>query len=112
MALGAEVTLVLETAALPLLPDAVALCAAGFTCGGTKSNAEHVASRVRWAPGLAEGVIGLVNDPQTSGGLLIAVPPARLAELREAATEAGAPCAAVVGEVRLRGADDPYVDFV
>jgi len=112
MARGADVTLVIETGALPQLPDAAELCAAGFTCGGTKSNAAFTAGQARYAAEISEGMIGLVNDPQTSGGLLVAVAPDRVAEARDALRDGGALVAAVVGEVRSRTDGDPYLDIV
>ncbi|MBK6900392.1 MAG: selenide, water dikinase SelD [bacterium] len=111
MALGAGVQLRLDTAALPLLPDAVGLCGRGFTCGGTRSNRAFGASRVGYAPSLGEDVIGLVNDPQTSGGLLFAVPPERCEEARATALAHGALCAAVIGDVLPLGAGSPPVFF-
>ncbi len=99
MALGAGVQLVISTAALPLLPDAVGLCGRGFTCGGTQANRSFGAARIGYAPALGEDMIGLVNDPQTSGGLLFSVPPHRCEEARAAVLAHGALCAAVVGEV-------------
>lgn len=110
MARGAGVQLRLRTADLPLLPDAVALCGEGFTCGGTKANAGFTGGDVR-ADGLGEDLIGLLHDPQTSGGLLAAVPEDRLEACREAALAAGAPCAAVIGEVREAAPDAPRIIF-
>jgi selenide,water dikinase len=111
MALGADVALHIDTANLPLLPRAVELCAAGFTCGGTRANAAHIIGKVAFAGTIDDGMVGLVNDPQTSGGLLVAVPPASRAELEETLLSAGSPCAAVIGEVRLRAAGEPHLVF-
>ena len=111
MALGADVKLTIDTASLPQLPDAQALCGAGFTCGGTNANATFTQARCVLAPSLAPDMIGLVHDPQTSGGLLIAVPAERCDELTAIVNEAGALCAATVGEVSARGENDPYLEF-
>lgn len=109
MARGAGVQLVLEASALPLLPRAVELCASGFTCGGTTANASFTTPQLRLADSLDEGMIGLLHDPQTSGGLLIAVPPDRCDTLVLSAQAAGALAATVVGEVRTRGPEAPYL---
>jgi len=111
MARGSGVTLVIDAGALPQLPRAAALCAAGFTCGGTRANAGFTAGVVRCDPALDEGMVGLLNDPQTSGGLLIAVPPACLDGLLAFLGEARAPAAAVIGEARERLRGDPWLDF-
>jgi selenide, water dikinase len=100
MARGSDVQIVIETGAIPQLPRAAAFCAEGFTCGGTKANAVFCGPHMQLDGGLDEGIIGLVHDPQTSGGLLIAVPPDRREALQRSMLENGALCAAVVGEVR------------
>jgi len=111
MAKGSELCLHIDPATLPLLPEAVALCGEGFTCGGTQSNATFVGVDVRFAPELGPDVIGLLNDPQTSGGLLVAVPPERVTDMQAAILTAGGLCAAVVGEVSQRETDGPYLAF-
>jgi len=112
MAEGADVTLVIETSALPLLPRAVELCGQGFTCGGTKANLGFTGSHISYAERLGEDWIGLLNDPQTSGGLLFTVPHARCDEALAAVLGHGAVCAAVIGEVRSHGAGDPHLLFL
>ncbi len=111
MARGSGVTLEIDTRALPLLPDAVELCAAGHTCGGTKSNAAWTGSHVSYATGMSEGMLGLLNDPQTSGGLLIAVPRERQAAMLDALAAAGAIAPVVVGAIQRQDAAPP-VRFV
>lgn len=111
MASAADLIFVFDTTALPLLPRAVELCAEGFTCGGTKANAAHTGGTIRLADGLPDGMEGLLHDPQTSGGLLVAAPPDRLADVLAALAAHGAPCGAVVGEVTARGPGDPLLDF-
>ena len=112
MARDAGVQFVIETGRLPLLPEAVTLCGEGFTCGGTKSNAGFTGGSIVYADGLDDAVIGLLNDPQTSGGLLIAVPADRRDDLAAAALAHGALCAAEVGEVRAGGAGETPLRFV
>ena len=111
MARGAGVQLVIDPARLPLLPEAVGLCGEGFTCGGTRANAAFGAGAVAYGEGLGEDVIGLLNDPQTSGGLLFAVPADRAAAAIEGVRAAGAPCAVDVGEVRPAAPGGPDLVF-
>ncbi len=112
MAAGANVCLVIETARIPQLPRAAALCGSGFTCGGTKANAGYHSEAIRVAAGLDDGMTGLVYDPQTSGGLLVAVPADRCEALCEGVLAAGALCAEVIGEVRQAGPGGSRVEFV
>ncbi len=111
MAAGADVQLVIEANAVPQLPRAAALCAAGFTCGGTKSNASFTARDTEFTGNLDQGLVGLLHDPQTSGGLLIAVPRDRVEDLRAAALAAGCLCAETIGEVAERPANGSLVVF-
>jgi len=87
------------------------LCGEGFTCGGTKSNASFAGNDIRYADGMGEDMIGLLNDPQTSGGLLISVPPERLDEMVSFLTDFGTLAAAVIGEATEFRPDGPWLDF-
>jgi selenide,water dikinase len=111
MAKGSGVCLRIETGALPLLPEAVALCGEGFTCGGTKSNASFTGGDIRYAEGLGEDVTSLLHDPQTSGGLLIAVPVGGLADLTSFLADSGTLAAAIIGEAVARDPNGPWLDF-
>ncbi len=108
MARGAGVQLAIEATAIPQLPRAAELCAAGFTCGGTRANQSFTG---RWLDlaGLDDGLTGLVHDPQTSGGLLLSVPADRCDALCAGVREAGALCAEVIGEVRPHADGDPHL---
>ena len=112
MAKGSGVCLTIETGALPLLPEAVELCGEGFTCGGTNSNARFTELDIQYADSLGEGMIGLLNDPQTSGGLLIAVPAERLDELTAFLREFGTLSASVIGKATPHRPDGPWLDFI
>ena len=74
MAEGSGATLVLELAALPLLADARRFAAEGATTGGGARNREQLGDRVRVPAGAADALVDLLYDPQTSGGLLMALP--------------------------------------
>jgi selenide, water dikinase len=89
----------LSAAAVPLLPGAAELAAAGCIPGGTRRNVEDLADDVSWDDSLTELQRLILCDAQTSGGLLIAVPDAQAgALLLELAAEA-TPIAVVVGRI-------------
>jgi selenide,water dikinase len=77
--------------ALPALDGALALADAGVETGGAGHNRRFAASDLEVAPGVEPAQVALAHDPQTSGGLLAAVPPDRLD-----AVEAGLAAAGVV----------------
>ena len=83
---------------VPLLDGASELAVDGHVPGGTTRNLSDTASDVTWGPGVPSPVRLLMADAQTSGGLLLSVPPARVDEL-VAALARLAPAAAVIGEV-------------
>jgi selenide, water dikinase len=74
-------TLVFRAADLPLLPGALDL-AATFQPKGLRSNRERYQAGVAYGGGLDRHPIEpLLYDPQTSGGLLLLVPPGELASV-------------------------------
>lgn len=78
------VTVVLELDALPLLPDARRFAAEGAITGGGGRNRDQLGARVRVPLAAPAPLVDLLYDPQTSGGLLIALPADRADELRDA----------------------------
>jgi len=88
----------IDAAAVPLLPGAAELAAAGFVSGGTRANTARISPFTRLDPAIPEALAVLLYDAQTSGGLLLAAPapaaPALLGDLRAR----GLP-AALIGEV-------------
>ena len=74
MAEGSGVTLRFEESDLPLLPGALELCRAGMIPGGGRRNREFFGPHVRISDEVADEIGEIVFDPQTSGGLLIAMP--------------------------------------
>jgi selenide,water dikinase len=84
---------------LPILPHARNLAARGFIPGGTRRNLEAAEGRVSWTDELTETDRWLTVDAQTSGGLLIAVPPENEAALHAALVEGGVAGAVTIGRL-------------
>jgi selenide,water dikinase len=93
IARASGVRLRLRHAEVPLLPGTREALAAGFVTGGGARNARWVADVTDWDD-VGDDVRALLTDPQTSGGLLVALAPDRVEEYL-----ARVPGAAVVGEV-------------
>ena len=73
MASGSGVTLILESAKLPLLKSAVRLAEKGYITGGCKRNKDYLDDKMVIEKSVREGLAEVALDPQTSGGLLIAI---------------------------------------
>jgi selenide,water dikinase len=80
--------IVLDPAALPALPGALTVAGRGLRTGGDLRNREFVAGSVE-LDGLPAELDVLGFDPQTAGGLLIALPAAKAAVLEASFAEAG-----------------------
>ncbi len=75
IALGAQVVLRIESANVPLLAGAIECARAGYVPGGLKSNREFAECLVEYGPGVDETIKMMLFDPQTAGGLLLAIAP-------------------------------------
>jgi len=68
------VSAVVGASAVPLLPGAAELTEAGYVSGGTRNNISYLAPWTSIDAGVAEPVAVLLQDAQTSGGLLLSTP--------------------------------------
>ncbi len=73
MADGSQVTLVLDGEAIPFVAEAVEWAEMGILPAGMYNNRAHAGESVRIEAELSEAKQDLIFDPQTSGGLLLAV---------------------------------------
>jgi selenide,water dikinase len=91
MAERSKVGLKISVSALPVLPGALDYAARGFIPGGLVRNRHYILENDRaiLPEGLSEEMIDLLFCPETSGGLLISVPPDRLTLLQELLTQRG-----------------------
>ncbi len=94
-----EVQLVLRPSYLPLLPGAIDYATAGVDFGGVNRNRDQVGPRVQYTTQVSPAMERLLYDPQTSGGLLVALDAAEAEALVGALRKDGYE-AAVIGEVR------------
>jgi selenide,water dikinase len=97
MARGSGVSIRLDVAAAPVLTSAVELARQGIKTGASARNWESFGAEVSGAGALPDVLRTLLADPQTSGGLLIAVAEAGLGDILALVRAAGFAAAAVVG---------------
>ncbi len=92
------VDLEIDVAALRWLPGAERYAAAWIFPGGMSDNRMYFEQWVSFAEGISEELKGLLFDPETSGGLLMAVPPEN-ADRLVADLAAGGDVAQCIGRV-------------
>lgn len=73
MAKGSNVTLNVDSKAVPLLPDVLELIADGMLTRGDKNNRVYVGETVKIADSVSGIMQSALFDPQTAGGLLISL---------------------------------------
>ena len=100
MADGSQTTIHFQSNAIPYHKEALKMAAMGLIPAGAYRNRNFAAGRVA-ADGVDKRFMDVLYDPQTSGGLLIAVAEKDAAALVQNLRDA-IPCAAVVGYVTAR----------
>jgi selenide, water dikinase len=102
MAGAIGVTIVLQAARLPLLPGARRLAEKGFVTGGCKRNRDYLKDKIAIDPSIADALVEVALDPQTSGGLLIALPQSRASDLVSRLHAEGVAAATIVAHATVR----------
>lgn len=108
MALASEVTIEIDLATLPLLPGAIDLATPDNHSRANRTNREHVQPSLHIEDGADETLAQFLFDPQTSGGLLLALPGAVADEGLRRLAGAGVETARAIGRVIARR-DAPLV---
>jgi selenide,water dikinase len=98
VARASGVTVALDPARVPTLSGAREAWRDGRRTGGAERNLAYLRDRVEWN-GASEEDRAILLDPQTSGGLLVAIPAERAGEY-----VARVPGAVEIGEIRAAGA--------
>jgi selenide,water dikinase len=81
MAVHSHVRLHIHSQQVPLLPGARQYADAWLFPGGSKRNADYYLPNVQVSDQVPEELLMLLFTPETSGGLLVAVPPQQLGEV-------------------------------
>ena len=97
MASGSEVTIEFDARALPVLHGAVRLAGLGNLTGGCKRNRAYLTDKIAIDPKIRDGLVEVAFDPQTSGGLLIAIDEPDAEKLVARLRDNGIASATVVG---------------
>ena len=103
MACASNVTIEIDATRVPLIKGALELAGAGLLTSGDKTNREYVGEQIEIASTVDSNQVKLFYDPQTAGGLLLAISADRAEELlRELRRDY--PRAEIIGRVTERGA--------
>lgn len=102
MAKASKVTIEIDADAVPLLEGALGLASAGLLTSGDKTNREYVGEDIEIAESVDKNRLKLLFDPQTAGGMLIAIPESRALALRERLNDSYSH-ANVIGRVTTSG---------
>jgi selenide,water dikinase len=89
MAIASDVSIELHAGRIPLLNGALECVRAGYIPGGLNNNRYFAECAVEYDAGIHEDVQALLFDPQTAGGLLIAVASGDSGKLTQSLTAAG-----------------------
>ena len=88
MAVASACSLEIDSARVPIIEGARDLVPGNIPTGG-RTNREHFGRAVHIAPHVDPSLVDLLYDPQTSGGLLIAVAPSKAGALHAALASEG-----------------------
>jgi selenide,water dikinase len=103
---------VLDLSAIPALPGAVALLGRGIRSTAHSENARARRAMLVEPDAARRDALDLLFDPQTSGGLLVAVPRERGPAMLGALRAAGDGAAAIIGEVEPLRSDGALIRVV
>lgn len=92
----------IEVSLVPLLPGAEEYAAMGLVPGGARRNLKYLEPVLGDSKGVSDIALDLLADPQTSGGLLVAVAPNKEQQLLRALEDRGVTAARVIGRVTDR----------
>jgi selenide,water dikinase len=96
---GTEVGFVLNASAVPLFPEAKDYYDKEMVAGGLRRNRDYRKNMVDMGSKVPKHLRDIFFDPQTSGGLLMAVAKAKASSLLKKLHAAGIPEAVIIGEV-------------
>jgi selenide,water dikinase len=81
MACASNVTIEIDSARVPLINGALELARAGMLTSGDKTNREYVGKDIEVSSAVDSDLLKLFYDPQTAGGLLLAIPEDKAVDL-------------------------------
>jgi selenide,water dikinase len=96
---GKELGIIFDSGQIPVLPGAFEYASMGLVPGGTGRNRDYFGKWVKIEKEISKELIDLFYDPQTSGGLLIAVDRENSGELKQKLLKKGIEAVRSIGIV-------------
>ena len=96
---GANIGVTLESAKIPILPEAIEFAAMGLVPAGAHRNRKFRQAMVQLTGDVGPVMRDVLFDPQTSGGLLIGCAEDRAVDLKKRLIEGGVTDTAIIGTV-------------
>ncbi len=103
MVAGSNLSAIIHIPSLPLVEGTKELAEMGLVPGGAKTNRDYLADRISNVAKIDEVWLDIVCDPQTSGGLLMAVKETEAERAIKLLREKGLVYAAIIGRISDRG---------
>lgn len=104
MANGSGLSAKADAGKIPLFPGVIEFAKGGNIPGGLKENRAFLKPHLKIAKDIDEAIVNIVHDPQTSGGLLISLPPEKAGALVKDLKENSGINAAIIGEMLPKAA--------
>ena len=102
MACASKVSIEIDANAVPLLEGALQLASEGMLTSGDKTNREYIGADVELDASVDKNLVKLLFDPQTAGGMLIAIPESNAESLLKTLNK-NYPRAQIIGRVHPPG---------
>jgi selenide,water dikinase len=99
MVTASRIGMVIDSKKIPLLSGVMEYAGLGLIPGGTYSNRRFYSCRVEVDSSVSNLLMDIFYDPQTSGGLLISLPPGQAGALVEALEKEDGVHSSIIGEV-------------
>ena len=99
MAQASRCTITLQTSQVPIIPYAREYAQMGLIPGGTHANRNYCQRSLRVDPTIPAYLLDILSDAQTSGGLLICVPPEKAQDLLTLLKQRGVTDSSLIGEI-------------
>jgi len=101
--------IILRAGDVPIMPEAIEFAGYGLLPAGAFKNKEFRLSMVESSPGVDDLMVDLFFDPQTSGGLLIAIGEEHAERLLDRLIDKGVTQSRIIGEVAAGKAEKIFI---